>query len=92
VVEKKFRCEHDILRDRPCPKCGRSEEDCLNYERPVLMFLKETLIKSGVSTPEEAWMSAKSLRAAIAIRRKLERKLPPFYQRNSATFLVPIVS
>jgi hypothetical protein len=56
------------------------------------MFLKETLIKSGVSTPEEAWMSAKSLRAAIAIRRKLERKLPPFYQRNSATFLVPIGS
>jgi hypothetical protein len=29
------------------------------------MFLKETLIKSGMSNLEKAWVAAKSLRAAL---------------------------
>ncbi len=63
---KQFRCPHGFLRDRPCPKCGRSEEECKeNYEIPVLMHLKELLIKLGLVSNAQAWEKAKLLRAQI---------------------------
>jgi hypothetical protein len=63
---KQFLCEHGILRDRPCPKCCRSEEECKeNYETAVLMHLKEVLIKAGLVSSAQAWDAAKFLRAQI---------------------------
>jgi hypothetical protein len=60
---KNFRCEHGVLRDRPCPKCPW--QDCENYETPILMQLKEVLIKAGLVGRAQAWEAAKLLRAQI---------------------------
>ena len=63
---KQLQCEHGILRDRPCPKCGTSEQEAKeNYETHILMHLKDLLIKLGLVKNAEAWDAAKSLRAQI---------------------------
>ena len=48
------------------PECEWSNEDCKSYETPVLMFLKDTLIKSGiVKDPSLGWDAAKLFRSAL---------------------------
>ena len=61
----KFRCQHGILRDRPCLHCGRSDEECRNYETAVLMGLKELAITVGGLSSAQAWDVAKKLRDQI---------------------------
>ncbi len=57
----KFRCAHGNLRARPCPKCERSPEDCLFYQRDLLSYLKTLFSESEAEKRSKEWLSALDL-------------------------------